>query len=159
MSTTVRTSRGKPVTLAKTASPERETPKAADTKVADTKPAENKAAENKAAKPTVAKPASADLAVPQPVQEAATAQPAVEANVAFPVLWNDLLKAQSAAAMAWWDEVKDARTLADAIAVNAHHSRLQFERATGQAREMAHVFQKALEENAARLRTLLTPRS
>lgn len=153
MSTTTRSSRGKPVTLAKSAATDVSAPKAS-------KSASPKAPAPKASAPKVETPKP----VSTPQVTAASAAPqahsgelAGELDAAFHAKWNDLVKAQSDAALAWWQEVKDARTVADAIAVNARHSRLQFEMAAGQAREMANFFQKTLEGNAERLRAMLTP--
>lgn len=140
MSTTTKTTRGKPVTLAKSASGE-----PVPTKAISSKPVAPKA---KAAKSPIENAEQRGLAAPI-LHDAA--------DPAFAEKWNDLVKAQSEAALAWWQDAKDARTLADAIAVNARHSRVQFELATGQAREMAAYFQKTFEGNAERLRALLAP--
>ena len=156
MSTTTRSSRGKPVTLAKSAAPDVSAPKA--TKSSPAKAAAPKAP---APKPEVQAAEPVVQAAPAPVNATpASAAPAAgssDLDAVFHAKWNDLVKAQSDAALAWWQEVKDARTVADAIAVNARHSRLQFEMAAGQAREMANFFQKTLEGNAERLRAMLTP--
>lgn len=160
MSTT-KMSRGKPVTLAKSASGEPVAAKAvkdAAVKEAAAKNSAPKAAAKQAApkaKPLAGRPdASAPAEAPSAIPQAAAPH---AADPAFAEKWNDLVKAQSEAALAWWQDAKDARTIADAIAVNARHSRVQFELAAGQAREMAAYFQKTFEGNAERLRSLLTP--
>lgn len=161
MSTTTRSSRGKPVTLAKSAAPDVSAPKAAKSS-----PAKTAAPKMPAAKPEAELAETVTQAAPAPVSTApALAAPvagadkvdAHELDALFHTKWNDLVKAQSDAALAWWQEVKDARTVADAIAVNARHSRLQFEMAAGQAREMANFVQKTLEGNAERFRAMLKP--
>lgn len=161
MSTTTRTSRGKPVTLAKSASGEpvpAQTAKAAKATKPATKTSEPlKSAEQAKAdksKAMAAKPAAKASARPEPAVLNGTD---AAADFAFQAKWNELVKAQSEAALAWWQDAKDAKTFADALAVNTRHTRLQFELAAGQAREMAELVQKSIEGNAERLRSFLTP--
>ena len=153
MSTTTKMSRGKPVTLATSASGEPVPAKASANKTSGEKTA--------VAKTAVAKPVPKAKSAPvAPKAEAApAATPLTDAiDPALAAKWNELFKAQSEAALAWWQDAQDARTLADAIAVNARHSRVQFELAAGQAREMAAYFQKTFEGNAERIRALMAPR-
>ena len=159
MSTPHKAGRAKPVTLAKSASgkPESvaasksgkvEPSKTESTKAQSTKTEADKAV---ATKPPKVKPETTRAAAP-PAPEAIAATAAMDN--AMPAAWNELVKAQSEAALAWWQDAKDARTFADALVVNARHSRVQFEIVTGQAREMAAYFQKAFESNNERLRAL-----
>ncbi|MBU3730467.1 MAG: hypothetical protein FGM26_02845 [Beijerinckiaceae bacterium] len=154
MSTTTRPSRGKPVTLAKSASGEPVPTKAA--KAAKVSKPASRSAEKieKTAKPV-------STASSTPTIAAATSHPETLAtgDFAFQAKWNELVKAQSEAALAWWQDAKDAKTFVDALAVNARHTRLQFEIAASQAREMADLVQKSFEGNAERLRSFLGPLS
>lgn len=155
MSTTTRTSRGKPVTLAKSASGEPVPAKAAKAN----KPA------TKSSDPLKTADHPKDKADKQSLPAQATAEPAAPkggdpaADFAFQAKWNELVKAQSEAAMAWWQDAKDAKTFADALAINTRHTRLQFELAADQAREMADLVQKSFEGNAERFRSFLIPPS
>ncbi len=160
MSTTTRPSRGKPVTLAKSASGEPVPAKAAKAaKTSKTSTSSSRTSETielsaapasmPASKPTRHK------AVPHPA--ATLSDPGTPVDFAFQAKWNELVKAQSDAALAWWEDAKDAKTLIEALAVNTRHTRLQFEMAAGQAREMAELVQKSFEGNAERLRSLLAP--
>lgn len=168
MSTPHKAGRAKPVTLAKSASgtPEpvassKSTPKAAKVsaeKSIAAKPVQPKSTPPKAMPPVVeATPVKADVveAAPVPVENAPASG---LAETAMPAAWNELVKAQSEAALAWWHDAKDARTFADALAVNARHSRVQFDIVAGQAREMAAYFQKAFETNSERFRSLFDER-
>jgi hypothetical protein len=169
MSTPHKAGRAKPVTLAKSASGKPQpaaASKAVKTEAAKTEAAKTEAAKTEAAKTETTKveadktaPAKPLKAKPEtakstdPVTPDAIIVPAAPDNV-MPAAWNELVKAQSEAALAWWQDAKDARTFADALAVNARHSRVQFEIVAGQAREMATYFQKAFESNNERLRSL-----
>ena len=171
MSTTSKVSRGKPVTLAKSAS-------GAPEPVSAVKPADAPKPANisKSASPKAAKSASAKPRLIEPHPDTSGAQKpdrasnasttfaltsagGIESFEVLPAKWNELMKAQTDAAMAWWQDAKDAKTLADALAINARHSRVQFELAAGQAREMAVLVQKSFEQNAERLRTLFGPQA
>jgi hypothetical protein len=155
MSTTPKARSGKPVTLAKSASGAPEP--AAPRKTEAAKAATPSAPSAKAAKPKTAPSQHAAVAPATTLaRPAPKAQPADSLD-ALPAKWNELLKAQSDAAMAWWQDAKDAKTLADALAINARHTRVQFELAADQAREMASLVQKSFEHNAERLRTLFGP--
>jgi hypothetical protein len=154
MSTPHKAGRAKPVTLAKSASSASGKPEpvaaSKSGKIEPTKPESAKVDAQKAAaanqpkaKPDAIKPAAAETDVLSAASDGS-----------LPAAWNELVKAQSEAAIAWWQDAKDARTFADALVVNARHSRVQFEIVTGQAREMAAYFQKAFESNNERLRSL-----
>lgn len=149
MSTPHKAGRAKPVTLAKSASGKPE-PVAAS----KSEPTKAEIAKAEPAKPAAKTArAKAEAAIPAATPVVA---PAASASLegAMPAAWNELVKAQSEAALAWWQDAKDARTIADALAVNARHSRVQFEIVAGQAREMAAYFQKAFESNNERIRAL-----
>lgn len=152
MSTPHKAGRAKPVTLAKSASGKPE-PVAAS-KSGKSGPTKAEIAKAEPAKPAAKTArAKAEAAIPAATPVVA---PAASASLegAMPAAWNELVKAQSEAALAWWQDAKDARTIADALAVNARHSRVQFEIVAGQAREMAAYFQKAFESNNERIRAL-----
>ncbi len=152
MSTPHKAGRAKPVTLAKSASGKPEP-------VAASKPGKSEPTKAEIAKAEPIKPAAKTAkAKAEAATPALTPAMATEASAhlegAMPAAWNELVKTQSEAALAWWQDAKDARTIADALAVNARHSRVQFEIVAGQAREMAAYFQKAFESNNERIRSL-----